>query len=93
MAIPDHHSRNFQTLLRAAQDGNLALMECTDSVTGEPKYVLCAVGRDGEAYIMTPFGHLCEGDPYLAYGSRPSMWCKIGCGHWAAFSGGLGCNL
>ncbi len=25
--------------------------------------------------------------------SRPSMWCKIGCGHWAAFSGGLGCNL
>ncbi|WP_353231038.1 hypothetical protein [Novosphingobium resinovorum] len=27
------------------------------------------------------------------YGSRPSMWCKIGCGHWAAFSGGLGCNL
>lgn len=25
--------------------------------------------------------------------SRPSMWCKIGCGHRAAFSGGLGCNL
>ena len=67
MAIPDAYRRNFQTLLRAAEDGNLARVECTDSVTGEPKYVLCAVGRDGEAYIMTPFGHLWEGDPYLAY--------------------------
>jgi len=26
-------------------------------------------------------------------GSRPSMWCRIGCGQRAAFSGGLGCNL
>lgn len=26
-------------------------------------------------------------------GSRPSMWCKFGCGQWAAFSGGLGCDL
>jgi len=25
--------------------------------------------------------------------SCPSMWCKIGCGQRAAFSGGLGCNL
>jgi hypothetical protein len=25
--------------------------------------------------------------------SCPSMWCKFGCGHRAAFSGGLGCNL
>ena len=25
--------------------------------------------------------------------SRPSMWCRIGCGQRAAFSGGLGCNL
>ena len=27
------------------------------------------------------------------FGSRPSMWCRIGCGQRAAFSGGLGCNL
>jgi len=26
-------------------------------------------------------------------GSRPSTWCKFGCGQRAALSGGLGCNL
>jgi len=29
----------------------------------------------------------------LSRGSRPSMWCNFGCGHRAARSGGLGCNL
>ena len=68
MAIPDHARTNFNTLLRAAEDGNLALMECLDAVTGERRYVLCAVGRadDGD-YVMTPFGHLADGTPYDAY--------------------------
>ncbi|NML91222.1 MULTISPECIES: DUF6117 family protein [unclassified Sphingobium] len=67
MAIPDYLRGNFNTLLRAAADGNLALMECKDAATGEPRYVLCAVGRKGGDYIMTPFGHLAEGNPYDAY--------------------------
>jgi len=67
MAIPDAHARNFQTLLRAAADGNLALMECTDAVTEVPRYVLCAVGRADGDYVMTPFGHLHDGNPYDAY--------------------------
>jgi len=29
MGIPDHITTNFDALLRAASDGNLALMECT----------------------------------------------------------------
>jgi len=29
----------------------------------------------------------------LLAGSRPSMRCNLGCGHRAAWSGGLGCNL
>ena len=29
MSIPDHARANFQTLLRAAADDNLTLMECT----------------------------------------------------------------
>lgn len=68
MAIPDHARTNFNTLLRAAGDGNLALMECLDAVTREPRYFLCAVGRadDGD-YVMTPFGHLAHGNPYDAY--------------------------
>lgn len=67
MAIPDYLTGNFNTLLRAAADGNLALMECKDAASGEPRYVLCAVGRKGDDYIMTPFGHLAEGNPYDAY--------------------------
>lgn len=67
MAIPDHARTNFDTLLRAAGDGNLALMECLDATTREPRYVVCAVGRiDGE-FVFTPFGHLANGNPYDAY--------------------------
>lgn len=67
MAIPDYARANFDTLLRAAVDGNLALVEYTDAVTGEPRYVLCAVAFADGAYAMTPFGHLAEGNPYEAY--------------------------
>ncbi|MFD2429566.1 DUF6117 family protein [Sphingobium scionense] len=67
MAIPDHHRANFQTLLDAAMDGNLALMECVDAVSGEPRFVVCAVYRSGEEYLFTPFGHLHDGDPFAAY--------------------------
>ncbi|WP_068074323.1 DUF6117 family protein [Novosphingobium lentum] len=67
MSIPDHARDNFQTLLRAAANGNLALMECADSATGEARYVICAVGRDDGDYVFMPFGHLADGDPYEAY--------------------------
>lgn len=67
MAIPDHFRANFKTLLRAAADNALALMECNDAGTGEPRYVICAVGRNNGDYVMTPFGHLADGNPYDAY--------------------------
>ena len=67
MSIPDSISKNFDTLLRAASNGNLALMECADAITGEPRYVICAVGREGTDYLFTPFGHLADGNPYGAY--------------------------
>ena len=67
MSIPEHARANFETLLRAAADGNLALMECTDAVTGEPRYVIGAVGRGGASFVFTPFGHLADSNPYDAY--------------------------
>ncbi len=67
MAIPDHAHTNFQTLLRAAAAGDLALMECLDARSREVRYVLCAVGRDGPTFVFTPFGHLAPDDPYDAY--------------------------
>ena len=67
MAIPNPVRTNFNTLLRAADDGNLALMECLDAVTREVRYVLCAVGRDSVDCVFTPLGHLADGNPYDAY--------------------------
>lgn len=67
MAIPDGYIANFNTLLKAAGNGDLALLECTDAKTGEPRFVICAVGYDGDEYVMTPFGHLCDGNPFEAY--------------------------
>lgn len=67
MAIPDYARTNFQTLLRAAETGHLALMECTDAVTCEVRFVIVAVGRDNGDDTMTPFGHLADGNPYDAY--------------------------
>ncbi len=69
MSIPTHARANFQTLLRAATSGDLALMECTDVATGEPRYVICAVGRDGDKFVFTPFGHLADGNPFEIYSS------------------------
>lgn len=67
MSIPDHASANFQTLLRAANSGDLALMECTEVATGKTRYVICAVGRDEVDFVFTPFGHLADGNPFELY--------------------------
>ena len=67
MAIPDYAQINFQALVRAAQGGNLALMECLDARMEEVRFVLCAVRRDSGDYVFTPFGHLADGNPYEAY--------------------------
>ena len=67
MAIPDYARVSFETLMNAANAGDLALMECTEVASGETRYVLCAVGRDVGDYVMTPFGHLAPGNPYEAY--------------------------
>jgi hypothetical protein len=67
MSIPEYARANFNTLLHAAACGDLALLECADGMTGEPRYVLCAIARDGAEYTITPFGHLAQGNPYEAY--------------------------
>src|SRR5712671_3875774 len=66
MSIPEYARANFNTTLRAAACGDLALVECADAMTGEPRYVICAVAR-GADYVITPFGHLAPGNPYEAY--------------------------
>ena len=58
---------NFETLLKAANVGALALMSATDAETGEHRAIIVAVAWDGAEYRITPFGHLAPGNPYDAY--------------------------
>jgi Family of unknown function (DUF6117) len=67
MSIPEYTRTNFNTLLRAAARGDLALVECADVVTGEPRYVIAVLAWDGAQFVITPFGHLAPGNPYDAY--------------------------
>ena len=65
MAIPKGHKQNFQTLVDAFQNNDVALMECQLSATGETVAVICAANRmpDGEIEFA-PFGMLFNGNPY-----------------------------
>ncbi len=68
MAIPIPIRQNFQTLLRAAEVGHLALLECTDAKTGEPRYVICAIASNAGFHDITPFGHMSTSEnPYEDY--------------------------
>jgi hypothetical protein len=67
MALHQHDDDNFDTLLRAAKEGNLALLECRDAKTGEYRAVIVAMGWNGEEYVMTPFGHLHQGNAFEDY--------------------------
>lgn len=68
MAIPQFARDNFNTLLHAAENGQLALMECKDAMSGQPRYVICAVNRDADDFAFVPFGHLeSEMNPYDRY--------------------------
>jgi hypothetical protein len=65
MAIPKGHKQNFQTLVDAFKNGDVALMECQLSATKETVAVICAANRlpDGEIEFA-PFGMLFNGNPY-----------------------------
>lgn len=66
MAIQNGYKANFETLKRAAHDGDLALMECADKVTGKTVVVICAVGRGRVAgeYVFSPLAKMFDGNPY-----------------------------
>lgn len=67
--IPAHVRANFQTMLKAAKDGRLALVSCSDHATGAPRYVVVAISDTEKPGVidLVPFGHLCIGNPYEEY--------------------------
>lgn len=59
------YKHNFETLQRAFEAGDIALLECTERATGKPAVVLVAVNReaDGGAEFV-PLARLFDGNPY-----------------------------
>ena len=51
MAIPEYVRKNYRTLLAAADDGNVAVMEIREGATGKTVYALAAVGRDDGGFF------------------------------------------
>lgn len=49
-------------LIDAAKRNTLAVLECVDATTGEPRYVLTEVGKaqGGDDWLLVPFGHMPE---------------------------------
>lgn len=69
MAIPEAIKTNFNTLVKAVKQEDIALLECWDRNTGESAYAICAVnvvrqsGAEPEIE-MVPFGLMFSSDPY-----------------------------
>ena len=64
MAIPDMHSQNFQTLIRAASANHLALVQCKNETTGEAECVLCAVNQHKGEVDLLPLAKMFTSNPF-----------------------------
>jgi hypothetical protein len=64
MSIPDYVTHNFETLGRAAQSGNLGIIECADPATGEIHFLLCAVASSLSGIPRIVFAELLDSNPF-----------------------------
>lgn len=64
MAIAEGYKRNFEQLLRAFANGDVALLEVTEKSTKAPAIVVVAVGFDGSEYHLVPMARMFDGNPY-----------------------------
>lgn len=101
MSIPDHARTNFQTLLRAVADGNLALMECADARppkpgTSSPRSLTMAAITSSRPSAISPTAipttPTCRRPYPCRLGLRPDpvaafpVWAPRRAGQWASRS-------
>jgi hypothetical protein len=58
---------NFDTLMRAFQNGDVALVDSTRKADGEQVALICTVHFDGDDYQLTPFAEMVAGNPFELY--------------------------
>lgn len=64
MAIPPGHTKNFETMRRAFENGDVALLECKDAKTQQPVIAVCMVSHANGEYTMTPVAKMFDGNPF-----------------------------
>jgi len=65
MAIPEGYKHNFETMMRASENGDLCLAQCRSRKTGEDVFVVCAtfMNEDNEVQLV-PLAKMFDGNPY-----------------------------
>lgn len=60
---------NLETLIRAARNGDLAVLDCTLKYTGEHVGVITAVSMDPQTqeHTLTPLAVFLNGNPYTLF--------------------------
>ena len=65
MALATGHKKNFDTLIKAIQAGDVALLECQMVATGESSAVICAAVEVSSGNVQFfPFAMLFNDNPY-----------------------------
>lgn len=58
---------NLDTIIRAATNGDLAVIRACRRADGQDVTLLAAIHWDGEEYAVTPLAELFDGNPYDLY--------------------------
>ena len=62
--IVQQQKPNFESIKRAFENGDVALLECQLKSTGETVAVITAVNREGAEFGFVPFAMMFNGNPY-----------------------------
>jgi stress response protein SCP2 len=63
MAIAEGYKKNFQQLLLAARNQDLALVEVADEATQRPAVIITEIYFDGTHYNFVPMARMFDGNP------------------------------
>lgn len=64
MAISRKAKLTFNTIIEAADEHRLCLVECEDRKTGKKVHVLCESWTEDGAVQLNPLGKLFSGNPF-----------------------------
>jgi hypothetical protein len=67
MELREGDKANFNTLLKAVRNNDIALMSAVRKSDDKVVALVCAMGYDGTHYYPTPLAVMVEGNPYKLF--------------------------